>query len=378
MNQTVAIVGSQSDTRHLAPSHDPDVDVWVMNEAANQWAKEWDLDAVFQIHIPVVYQSPHNRCDPHHWEWLQQDHGDLKIYMQEVDPDVPNSVRYPLEGICLELLGNFHQGVDLEECPFFRSTPVYAIALAIYQGYSQINVYGVEMSSDTEWEYQRDNLTFWTGIAIGRGIKVNFYSGDGIFRFPLYAYEGNLEQKLETFEERVRELKTEIRKAREKVERKADALLRAWNNKKLSERITEWAQAMTEWGNLEGALQVSERFHNIVSDMLEKWGTAFLDRGEWESALALTAQDANDYRNEVYRTAGELQPFIDMWIGDKSARAAALRAQIGHRIAEHGNACYAAGVANGVRTENTRWMELYDEQVRSAGGVKALEMVMGE
>jgi hypothetical protein len=58
-------------------------------------------------------------------------------------------------------------GVD-----YFTNTVDYAIALAIYQGFREINFYGVNMANGTEYSYQKAGVEFWVGQAMGRGIKV--------------------------------------------------------------------------------------------------------------------------------------------------------------------------------------------------------------
>src|SRR3970040_2154965 len=97
-HKRLAIVGSHPATRANAPWHDESFEVWLFNESAMkpEVYKRWD--GLLQIHKEQVYASPTNWVNKDHWEWLQQDHGpDKRIWMQDVDPRVPNSVRYPLE-----------------------------------------------------------------------------------------------------------------------------------------------------------------------------------------------------------------------------------------------------------------------------------------
>ena len=55
---------------------------------------------------------------------------------------------------------------------FFSNTIDYMIALAIYEGATEINIYGCSMETSEEYQYQRPGLHFWIGQAMGRGIKV--------------------------------------------------------------------------------------------------------------------------------------------------------------------------------------------------------------
>lgn len=58
-------------------------------------------------------------------------------------------------------------GVD-----YFTNTVDYAIALAIYRGFTEIDLYGVNMAFGSEYEFEKPGVEFWIGQAMGRGIKV--------------------------------------------------------------------------------------------------------------------------------------------------------------------------------------------------------------
>jgi hypothetical protein len=112
--------------------------------------------------------------------------------MQEVDPRVPDSRKYPLEDIIQELLPNIKQGrKELKPLEYFTSGGVYAIALAIYQGYDKILFFGFETEKYTEREKQREGLLFWLGYAAGRGIELEIRCLDSVFQQPKYGYETN-------------------------------------------------------------------------------------------------------------------------------------------------------------------------------------------
>ena len=163
----LAIVGTHPDTRALAPFDDEGVDIWVFNEAPRQpWCKRYS--ASFQIHAPEVYSSPNNWIDKGYWGWLQEPHG-KPVYMQEVDPRVPDSVRYPLKEIVWAI-----PGAGLR---WFSSSAAYALALALYQGYRDITLFGMRLVSSTEYAFQLRNFNFWAGVA-GDGRKARPVRGD--------------------------------------------------------------------------------------------------------------------------------------------------------------------------------------------------------
>jgi hypothetical protein len=71
---------------------------------------------------------------------------------------------YPIVGV-----------MDFFKTDYFSNTVDYAIALAIYKGYKVINLYGVNMSNNTEYVYQKAGVEYWVGRAQGGGIEVNIF-----------------------------------------------------------------------------------------------------------------------------------------------------------------------------------------------------------
>jgi hypothetical protein len=68
-----------------------------------------------------------------------------------------------------------HEITKRFEVDYFTSTVAYAIALAVHQGFDEINLYGVPLEHHTEYAHQRPCVEFWIGVAKGRGILVNIY-----------------------------------------------------------------------------------------------------------------------------------------------------------------------------------------------------------
>lgn len=71
---------------------------------------------------------------------------------------------YPLQ----EVIAYF--GVD-----YFTNTVDYALALAIYEGFSEIDIYGVNMTFGSEYEFEKPGVEFWIGQALGRDIKIKVH-----------------------------------------------------------------------------------------------------------------------------------------------------------------------------------------------------------
>lgn len=165
----VAIVGMAESTRELAPFDDLDVAIWGMNEsAANKgqhgkpWLRRWT--GWHQMHKLWDALRPNNQNDAEHPAWLRAATG-FPIYMQEVFPEVPASVAYPKDEIVEKYLKNYRRiGDDGKPIEYFKSTAAYQLAHAGLLGFDRIEVYGVEMSFETEYKDQRPNFEFWCGI----------------------------------------------------------------------------------------------------------------------------------------------------------------------------------------------------------------------
>ena len=130
------------------------------------------------MHQPDIYKG-HNTKDANHFNWLK----DCKqpVYMQEVDPEIPTSIRYPIE-----------QALELAEHRYLSATICMAIALGLMKGYTEIHVWGVELSF-SEYQYQAECIRYWIGLATGRlgAGKMVMHSGGHLLTAPLYGYEGD-------------------------------------------------------------------------------------------------------------------------------------------------------------------------------------------
>jgi len=92
-----------------------------------------------------------------------KDHPEMPLYTTVPYKDIPNAILYPLE----EVVDYFKLPV-----PYFTSGPEYMIAWAIKEGFEEIHMYGLNMTVHKEYIDQKPGVEFWTGIALGKGIKV--------------------------------------------------------------------------------------------------------------------------------------------------------------------------------------------------------------
>lgn len=158
-NKAVTLIG-------FGPSSDKAVirgEVWSLNNCDEVFNKDtmMRVTRIFQMHQPEkVLWKPciDKRTHLEHLDYCgKMGH---RIIMQEACPQIYGSEAYPL----LDVKSKLGYGI-------FCGTPSYLVAMAILEGYTEINVYGFDQS---DWEHtiQRDNFATWCTYAMGRGIKV--------------------------------------------------------------------------------------------------------------------------------------------------------------------------------------------------------------
>jgi hypothetical protein len=130
----------------------------------------------------------------------------IPIYMQQFWPDlVPNSVQYPLA----EMLNYFAVEKGLgRDARYLTNTISLEIALAIYEGFKDIHVYGVDMSVGTEYEKQRPSCEFWLGLAKGMGINIHVPDEADLMKTRfIYGFEEPLQNE---FSKKLKKLKKDM------------------------------------------------------------------------------------------------------------------------------------------------------------------------
>jgi hypothetical protein len=108
------------------------------------------------------------------WAIENQAHCEL----QELHSELEHSARYPIEAIT-KRFGRY-----------FTSTAAYMIASAIHVGAKEIGLFGVNMSTDSEYMQQRPCCEYLIGLARGMGIEVFVSDGSPLTRCKwIYGYE---------------------------------------------------------------------------------------------------------------------------------------------------------------------------------------------
>ncbi len=169
----LAIVGTASSMAQT-PWHDKTFDIWTI-QAAVTYPEFKRADIFFEMHRRDYWNHPNVMS---RFEKIEQ-----PVYMQDKNPEVKNSIKYPLD----EIIEHFNGCVGKK---YFTSTIAYMLALAIYKQYGHIALFGIHMLDDSEYGMQRQACEYWIGIANGRGVDVFVTSESAITTCPyLYGYE---------------------------------------------------------------------------------------------------------------------------------------------------------------------------------------------
>jgi hypothetical protein len=369
--KTVAIVGSHPRTSKKFDFSRTDCDVWVFNEAMSaDWCKR--ADGVFQMHDPIIWKNPANRNDPKHYEWLKSGNTPT-IFMMEKYEEVPMSEKYPLDEV-LSLSGGLKK---------LTSSVAHAIALAIIKGYEAIEIYGVEMETNTEYQYQKDGVIFWIGLAIGKGIKVIQHTK--IFDDPIYGYEGSTTVKVEDFTAHIESDIAYCKEKEKEYEEKKKELSKIINDfkvtgkdegQKLIHCIHDLSTLAAEYGKTDGHRQECERYKNKADKMIAESGGYNFSRQEFEFNAAHMRKTAAEEIAKAQGLAGQMQAIYDemLMINNKKRRIEKLQ-RFGGALIKFVEATGKVGVFDGGSLANIEFLQRTDVLIRMAGGQKSLEVM---
>jgi len=212
MAKKLIFVGSNPRTRHLIPWEESDAEFYTLNEAPmNAWMKRWDV--LFQIHPRWDWDRLNNLAHPNHPLFIMgkddmclycrgegkayadgkevdcpwcvdgiytvPDHRNGKtIIMQDDNSDVPTCVQFPVDLVELTM-GRI----------YLTSTLAHMLAYAILKNPgAEIELYGFEAESNTEYAAQRPCIEYWVGYGRGLGMSIEA-PGSGLLKGRHYAYD---------------------------------------------------------------------------------------------------------------------------------------------------------------------------------------------
>lgn len=206
--RVVRIYGGSNNVRN-APPAPSGMEVWCINNprayriqrlpAFREWTRWFNLHTV--AHQKARY--------PTGYTFYTKQDSTRPIYLQEVDPAIPASVRFPRETL-QEYFKTSHKPQR-----YFTCSSVWLIAFAIYEQFERIELWGNQMKVNGEHRGQREGYLYWVELARAKGIEVviprgciGHPKGDGTptvagdpnaYKGPLYGYEPHTAFYRETF-----------------------------------------------------------------------------------------------------------------------------------------------------------------------------------
>lgn len=232
MTKTVAIYGFAPQTRHLINQSKAE-EVWSLNNCYGYGLPMERVTRTFEMH-ELWWQfigAQRSQSGVEYWEWLLAEHP-FPIYMhldkadferklahlKTVDTTDKNEIelgyyndavkeaefgisffeqtkadirKYPMDDILDSLLPVLDD-IDLEMFPprgmkpYFTSSMDYMVAMALHEGFEQIEFYGIELKEKTEWAMQKPSMEYWVGMAKGRGVRMLIPEISLLVNSPLY------------------------------------------------------------------------------------------------------------------------------------------------------------------------------------------------
>lgn len=224
MVKKVALCGTHFQTLEQAPFDDKTWEIWGQ---AHRYGNEKfpRLDVGFEPHVLSQIQDflPNYKD---YVEWLQKP--DIKVYVR---PDMQAMFKgcesFPVSA-AKKLMGR----------EYFASTFSFMMCKAILDKVDEIGLYGINLTADEEYYYQRPNMEYLIGLAQGKGIKITipkqsallslgYVYGDGTpvgIENPLI---GQYSARAKNYETEVRRLNNEYDRVTEDFKKEVNQILGA-------------------------------------------------------------------------------------------------------------------------------------------------------
>jgi hypothetical protein len=238
------------------------MEMWCLNNGHICFTEEQNkrFTGWFQIHPRSDFEA-NNVPVFGHLKFLQT--CGIPVYMEQVWEDIPTSVRYPRSEIVSSL------GFD-----YFTSSMAYMLALAIYQGYQEVRLYGIDMAADSEYRHERPCLEFWLGYAHARGISIIFPEDCPILKGKDYGHTVQLSStfvnKMLRMHDQEREVKrAQFNEATGRVHMLEDLLKTTPEDTRLKGALEDWRLAMVQrCGEFNACTGAVEALTNLMIEAL--------------------------------------------------------------------------------------------------------------
>lgn len=145
------------------------------------WGLPWDpLSHRYSVWFEMHDRSLWSRRGHEYIETLRT--SEVPIYMQRHYDDIPASVAFPVEQVA-EVIG----------ADYFNSSIAYMLGLAILQS-RDIEVWGVDNHTDSEWWFERPCNEYLIGVARGKGLNVWIHPDSSLTKFmPDIHFNGEIQ-----------------------------------------------------------------------------------------------------------------------------------------------------------------------------------------
>ena len=212
-NRKIAIVGSSSSSRHLAPYDDPSWEIWtlawnVLNDEIRR------CSAAFEMH-PMESWADYRHVDPAEYRrWIEdpRDNTGLpcRLYLRPREAGmIEKGIAFPIDEAAAMMGGRM----------YFTSSFSYMLSLAILENVSEIGVWGVDLLAGSEYVDQRPNAEFLLGVAHGKGIAISIAEGSALLRSGFrYGWDDDahhpalaiFRERAQKFRDRIERLELEV------------------------------------------------------------------------------------------------------------------------------------------------------------------------
>lgn len=166
----IAIVGTAESAKE-SPFKDDSWQIWSLG-ANHLWIPRFDR--WFELHSMLYLENEGNH--PSFFAHLAK--CEDRLYLTESSTAYPKAKLYPKDEI------------KQKYGTYFTSSIAWMFIQAIYEGATEIGIWGVDMRGDGEYGQQRPCMEYWIGRAIEKGIKVHIHRNSVLLKGE--PYEGGI------------------------------------------------------------------------------------------------------------------------------------------------------------------------------------------
>jgi len=189
------------------------------------------LDKVFEIHLPYIYnqeispfsQKPiiyHANKEYSLGKYQKDNFGmpcrdikDITAILPVQDNNINKYEIFPRE----EIKAKYKDLLPPSDAFYATNSIAWMICLAIEQKPDRIELWGIHLETDSEWQYERPCVEFWLGIARGMGIEIYIpEAADLLKAYHEYGFADievrrkKLKVRLDNFQKNIQDYTSEI------------------------------------------------------------------------------------------------------------------------------------------------------------------------